>query len=137
MEKRVDSVHELPTMIGGSVHHGPPSGTDQRPPERGGTLIGAWLLNTPRLKSSPVRVGRREGRTAKTVWRSPGLERRSGSQSMTANRQLWRGSKEVMLEIGEEGWRVGMTAARTGRGSRLFVGAGGRRRHRGGFNGQP
>jgi hypothetical protein len=74
-----------------------------RPPERGGTLAGAR-----------VRVGREEGRTVKPAQRSPGLDRRHVGRATTANRRWQRRSEVVMLELGEEGRRMGMGAARTG-----------------------
>jgi hypothetical protein len=60
----VDSIHDSWTA-GGSVHHGPPSGTEWRPPERGGTLTEAWPPTAPELRSSSTRVGCGEGRTVK------------------------------------------------------------------------
>jgi hypothetical protein len=43
---------------------------------------------------------------------------------------------EVALELREERRRAGTGAARIGRGPRPFIRVGGRRRRRGGFNGQ-
>jgi hypothetical protein len=60
------------------------------------------------LLSSPVMVRCREGRTAKPARRSPGLERRRDGWATTANQRRQRGSEVVMLELGEEGRRVGM-----------------------------
>jgi hypothetical protein len=79
-------------------------------------LPGAWPPATPELGSLSMRVGRKEGRTAKLAWRSPGLERRHDGWAMTANQRWQRGSDVVLLELGEEGRRVGMGAARTGQG---------------------
>jgi hypothetical protein len=135
-EMMVDSVHGSWTA-GGLVHHGPPSGADGRPPERGGTLTGAWSLTAPELRSSPARVGREEGRTVKPARRSPGLDRRHDGWAMTANRRRQRSSEVVVLELREEGRRMGTGAERTGRGPQPFIGARGRRRRRGGFNGRP
>jgi hypothetical protein len=43
----------------------------------------------------------------------------------------------VVLELGEEGRRAGMGAARNGGGPQPFIEAGGRQRHQGVFNGWP
>jgi hypothetical protein len=80
---------------------------------------------------------RGEGRKAKPVRRSPGLKRRRDGRATTANKRWQRGSEVVMLSLGKEGRRVRAGAARTRQGPQLFIGAGGRRRHRGGFNGWP
>jgi hypothetical protein len=135
-EMMVDSVHGSWT-VGGSVYHGPPGGADWRPPERGGTLAGAWSPIAPELGSSPVRVGREEGRTVKPARRSPGLDRRRDDRATTANWWRQRSLEVVMLELREEGWRMGTGGVRTGRGPQPFIGAGGRRTRRSGFNGRP
>jgi hypothetical protein len=83
----VDSVHDSWTA-GDSVHHGPPGGADWKPPERGSTLTGAWPPVAPRLRSSPARVGRGEGRTPKLTRCSPGLERWHDGRVTMAN-QRW------------------------------------------------
>jgi hypothetical protein len=49
----------------------------------------------------------------KPVQRSPGLEMWYDGRATTANRRWQRGSEVVMLELKEEGWRVGTGAART------------------------
>jgi hypothetical protein len=79
-------------------------------------LAGAWPPAAPELGSLLARVRRREGRTAKPARCSPGLESQRDGRTMTANRRWQRGSEVVLLELGEEGRRVGMGAARTGRG---------------------
>jgi hypothetical protein len=135
-EMMVDSAHGSWTA-GGSVHHGPPGDVDWRPPKRGGMLVGAWSPTTPKLRSSPARVGHEEGSTVKPAWRSPGLDRRRDGRATTANRRWQRSLEVVMLELREEGRRMGMGAARTRRGPQPFIGAGGRRRRCGGFNGRP
>jgi hypothetical protein len=96
-EMMVDSVHDSWTA-GGSVHHGAPSSADWRPPERGGMLVGAWSPTAPELRSSPMRVGRGEGRTAKPRRRSPGLERWRDGQTMMANQRRQMVSEVVMLK---------------------------------------
>jgi hypothetical protein len=77
-------------------------------------LTGAWPLAAPELGSLSGRVGRRGGRTVKPVRRSPRLERWCDGRAMMANRRRQRGSEVVLLELEEEGRRVGMGAARTG-----------------------
>jgi hypothetical protein len=79
-------------------------------------LVGAWPPAAPEFRSSSVRVGQGEGRTAKPTRRSPGLERRCDAWVMTANQRWQRGSKVMLLEIREEGRRAGMGTVRTGRG---------------------
>jgi hypothetical protein len=73
----------------------------------------------------------------KPAQRSPRLERRRGDRAMTTKRRRLRGSVVVALELGEEGRRAGTGAAMTGRGPRPIIGAGGRQRRLGGFNGRP
>jgi hypothetical protein len=85
MKMRVDSVHGSWTA-GGSVHHGPLGGPDQRPPVRGGLLAGVRSQTAPELGSSPARVGCGEGRTVKPARCSPGLARRRGGRAATASR---------------------------------------------------
>jgi hypothetical protein len=109
----VDSVH-VSWTAGGTVHHGPLDGADRRPPERGGMPTGVWSRTAPELGSSPARVRCGEGRTVKPAWHSPGLARRRGGRAATASRRRERSSKVVMFDIGEEGRRRGMSAARVG-----------------------
>jgi hypothetical protein len=78
-------------------------------------LAGAWSPAAPKLRSLSARVRRREGRTVKPARRSPRLERRRDGWAMTANQFRPRGSEVVLLELEEEGRRVGMGAVRTGR----------------------
>jgi hypothetical protein len=85
-EMMVDSVHGSWTA-GGSVHHGPLSGMNYRPPEQGGTLARAWSPTAPELESSPARVRCGEGTTVKPARRSPGLVRRRDGRAATANRR--------------------------------------------------
>jgi hypothetical protein len=113
MKMMVDSVHGSWTA-GGSVHHGPLGGADRRPPERGDMLIGVRSRTAPELGSSPARVGCGEGRTVKPALRSPGLVRRRGRRAATASRQWERSSEVAMFDLGEEGRRRGMCAARVG-----------------------
>jgi hypothetical protein len=61
-----------------------------------------------------MRVGSEEGRTVKPTRHSPGLDRRRDGWATTANRWLQRSSEVVMLELREDGRRMGMGAARTG-----------------------
>jgi hypothetical protein len=86
-EMMVNSVHGSWT-VGGSVHHGPPSGADWRPLERGGTIARAWTPTAPKLGSSPTRVRPEEGRTVKLARRSPGLDKWCDSRATTTN-QRW------------------------------------------------
>jgi hypothetical protein len=65
----------------------------------------------------------------KPTRRSPGLDRRHDGRATMANRWRQRSSEVVMLELGEEGRRMGMGATRTGQGPQPFIGAGGRPRH--------
>jgi hypothetical protein len=109
----VDSVHSSWTT-GGSVHHGPLSGTDRRPPERGGMLAEVRSRTAPELGSSPVRVRCGEGRTVKPARRSPRLVRRCGGWAATASRRRERRSEVAMFDLGEEGRRRGLSAARVG-----------------------
>jgi hypothetical protein len=74
MKMMVDSLHSSWTA-GGSVHHGPLDGAYRRPPERGGLLAGVRSRTATELRSSPARVGSREGRTVKPARCSPGLAR--------------------------------------------------------------
>jgi hypothetical protein len=113
MKMMVDSVHGSWTA-GGSVHHGPLGGADRRPPERGGRLTGVRSQTAPELGSSPARVGCGEGRTVKPARRSPRLFRWRGGRAATANRWLERSLEVVMFDLGEEGRRRGMSAARVG-----------------------
>jgi hypothetical protein len=129
MKMMVDSVHGSWTA-GGSVHHGPLGGADQRAPDRGSMLAGVRSQTTPELGSSPVRVGCGEGRTVKPTRRSPGLVRRRGGRAVTASRRRERSSEVAMFDLGDEGRRRGMSAARVGGGPLPFIGAGGRRGHR-------
>jgi hypothetical protein len=78
-------------------------------------LAGALPPTAPELGSLSARVGWREGRTVKPAWRSHRLERRHDGQVMTANQRWKRGSEVVLVELREDGRRVGMGAARTGR----------------------
>jgi hypothetical protein len=113
MKMVVDSVHGSWTA-GGSVHHGPLGGVNRRPPEQGGRLAGVRPRTAPELGSSPARVRCGEGRTVKPARRSPGLVRRLGGRAATANRWRERSSEVVMFDLGEEGRRRGMSAARVG-----------------------
>jgi hypothetical protein len=113
MKMMVDSVHGSWTA-GGSVHHGPLGGADRRPPERGCMLIGVRSRTAPELESSPARVGCGEGRTVKPARCSPGLARRRGGWAATVSRRRERNSKVAMFDLGEEGRRRGMSAARVG-----------------------
>jgi hypothetical protein len=113
MKMMVDSVHGSWT-VGGSVHHGPLGGVDQRPPERGGKLAGVRSRIASELESSPVRVGCGEGRTVEPARRSPRLVRRRGGRATMANRRRKRSSEVVMFDLGAEGRRRGMSAARVG-----------------------
>jgi hypothetical protein len=113
MKMMVDSVHGTWTA-GGSVHHGPLSGADRRPPERGGMLAEVRSWTAPKLGSSPARVGCGEGRTVKPARRSPGLARRRRGRAATARRWQERSSEVAMFDLGEEGRRRGMSAARVG-----------------------
>jgi hypothetical protein len=135
-EMMVNSVHGSWT-VGSSVHHGPPSGTDWRPLERGGTIAGAWTPTAPKLGSSPTRVRPEEGRAVKLARRSPGHDKWCDSRATTTNQRWQRSSEVVMLELREEGKRMGTGAAWTERGPQPFIVAGWRRRRRGGFNGRP
>jgi hypothetical protein len=111
MKIMVDSVHASWTA-GGSVHHGPLGSADRRPPERGGMLARVQSRTAPELRSSPVRVGCGEGRRVKPARRSPGLVRRRGGWAATASRWRERSSKVAMFDLGEEGRRRGLSAAR-------------------------
>jgi hypothetical protein len=71
-------------------------------------LTGGWPPTAPEHGSSPAMVRCGEGRTAKLARCSPGLERRHDGWATTANQRRQRGSEVVMLELGEEGRRVGM-----------------------------
>jgi hypothetical protein len=102
----VDPVHGSWTA-GGSVYHGPLSGADQRPPERGSTLAGGRSRTTPELDSSPARVGCGEGRTVKPARRSPGLARRRGGRAATASQRRERSSEVAVLDLRGEGRRGG------------------------------
>jgi hypothetical protein len=113
MKMMVDSVHGSWTT-GGSVHHGPLGGADRRPPERGGMLAGVRSRTAPELGSSPARVGCGEGRTVKPARRSPGLARRRGGRAAMASQRRERSSEVAMFDLGEEGSRRGMSAARVG-----------------------
>jgi hypothetical protein len=113
----VDPVHGLWTA-GGSVHHGPLGGVDQRPPKRGGMLAGVRSRTASELESSPARVGCGEGRTVKPVRCSPGLARRRGGRAAMASRRRDRSSEVAVLDLGEEGRRRGMSAVRIGEGLR-------------------
>jgi hypothetical protein len=113
MKMMVDSVHGSWTA-GGSVHHGPLSGVDRRLPERGGMLAGVRSRTAPELGSSPTRLGCGEGRTVKPTRRSPGLVRRRGGRAAMASRRWERSSEVVMFNLGVEGRRRGMSAARVG-----------------------
>jgi hypothetical protein len=113
MKMMVDSVHGSWTTRG-SVHHGPLGGADWRPPERGGRLAGVRSRTAPELGSSPARVGCGEGRTVKPARRSPRLVRWRGGRAATANWWRDRSSEVVMFDLGEEGRRRGMSAARVG-----------------------
>jgi hypothetical protein len=85
-EMMVDSVHGS-WAAGGSVYHGPLSGVDWRPLERGNMFAGAWSPTAPELGSSPARVGSGEGRTVKLARCSPGLIRRRDGRAAMANRR--------------------------------------------------
>jgi hypothetical protein len=113
MKMMVDSVHGSWTA-GGSVHHGPLGGADRRPLERGGMLTGVRSRTAPELGSSLARVGCGEGRTVKSAWRSPRLARRRGGRAATASQWRERSSEVAMFDLGEEGRRRGMSAARVG-----------------------
>jgi hypothetical protein len=119
MKMMVDPVHGSWTD-GGSVHHGPLGGADRRPPERGGTFAGVRSRTAPKLESSPARVGCGEGRTVKPTRRSPVLPRWCGGRAATASRWRERSSEVAVLDLGEEGRRRGMSAARIGEGLRLL-----------------
>jgi hypothetical protein len=75
-------------------------------------LAGAWSLTASELKCSPARVGREERRTVKPTWRSHGVDRRRDGRATMENRRRQRSSEVVMLELREEGRRMGMGAAR-------------------------
>jgi hypothetical protein len=113
MKMMVDSVHGSWTA-GGSVHHGPLGGADRRSPEQGGMLAGVSSRTAPELGSSPARVGCGVGRTVKPARRSPRLASWRGGQAATASRRRERSSEVVMFDLGEEGRRRGMSAARVG-----------------------
>jgi hypothetical protein len=113
MKMMVDSVHGSWTA-GVSLHRGPLGGADKRPPERGGMLAGVRSRTAPELGSSPVRIGCGEGRTVKPARCSPGLARRRGGWAAMASRRRERSSEVVMFDLGEEGRRMGMSAARVG-----------------------
>jgi hypothetical protein len=115
MKMMVDPVHGSWTA-GGSVHQGPLSGADRRPLKRGGMLAGVRSRTAPELGSSPVRVGCGEGRMVRLARRSPGLARRCGGRAATASRRRERSSEVAVLDLGEEGRRRGMSAARIGEG---------------------
>jgi hypothetical protein len=115
----VDSVHGSWTA-GGSVHHGPLGGADRRPRKRGGALAGVRSRTAPELESSPARVGCGEGRRVKLARHSPGLARRCGGRATTASRRRERSSEVAVLDLGEEGRRRGMSAAKIGEGLRLL-----------------
>jgi hypothetical protein len=119
MEMMVDPVHGSWTA-GGSFHHGPLSGADRRPPERGGMLAGVRSRTAPELGSLSAMVRGGEGRTAKPARRSPGLARRRGGRAATASRRRERSSEVAVLDLREEGTRRGMSAARIGEGLRVL-----------------
>jgi hypothetical protein len=52
-----------------------------------------------------------EGTDYTLAWRSLGLERRHDGRAMMANRRWQRGFEVVLLELREEGRRVGMGAS--------------------------
>jgi hypothetical protein len=83
-----------------------------RPPERGGMLTGVRSRTAPELGSSPARVRCGEGRTVKPARRSPGLVRQRGGRAAMASRRWERSSEVAMFNLGEEGMRRGMSAAR-------------------------
>jgi hypothetical protein len=77
-------------------------------------LAGVWFWTAPELGSSPARVGCGEGRMVKPAQRSPGLVRRRGGRAATASRRRERSSEVAMFDLGEEGRKRGMSAARVG-----------------------